>query len=128
MLSAKLSLPFKFTPIPVAVLTVLIYAAVFGSVLHYDELATIPRDLQGLDLDRGFEALTKVRFPNFCIPVVRPRHLGKMCKLSATARRLYAMRGSQNGQNMAWWYTCRNAFPWTDHRDIYLLFTTPLEL
>ena len=60
-MSAKLASPFKFAPVPVAVLAVIIYAAIFSSVLSFDELANVPKNLRGLNLDRGYEALSKVR-------------------------------------------------------------------
>lgn len=60
-MSAKLASPFKFAPVPVAVLAVILYVAIFSSVLSFDELANVPKNLRGLNLDRGYEALSKVR-------------------------------------------------------------------
>lgn len=51
----------KFAPIPVVVLTIILYAAVFASVASSDELADVPKRVTGLNLDRGYDALSKVR-------------------------------------------------------------------
>ncbi|RDX48595.1 hypothetical protein OH76DRAFT_1352007 [Lentinus brumalis] len=59
-MSAKLASPFKFAPIPVALLALIVYLAVFASVLSFDELADVPKNLRGLDLDRGYDALSKI--------------------------------------------------------------------
>lgn len=56
-----LKAPFKFASTQVAVLTVLVYAAVFASVLIYDELPNLPKNTWGLDLDHAYDALSKVR-------------------------------------------------------------------
>lgn len=55
-----LKAPFKFASTQVAVLTVLVYAAVFASVLIYDELPNLPKNTWGLDLDHAYDALSKV--------------------------------------------------------------------
>ena len=56
-----LAFPFKFTASSVAALTVLIYAVLFSSVLLFDDLPRVPKNTDGLDLDRGYEALSTVR-------------------------------------------------------------------
>ena len=56
----QLRAPFKFAPVQLTVITVLVYAAVFISVLVYDEPARIARDTEGLDVDRAYDALSKV--------------------------------------------------------------------
>ena len=56
-----LAFPFKFTASSVAALTVLIYAVLFSSVLLFDDLSRVPKNTDGLDLDRGYEALSTVR-------------------------------------------------------------------
>ncbi|KII95471.1 hypothetical protein PLICRDRAFT_98578 [Plicaturopsis crispa FD-325 SS-3] len=48
-----LSSVFGFRPIPTTILLVLLYAAVFSTVLVTDELPEIPNDRQGLDLDQA---------------------------------------------------------------------------
>lgn len=59
-----LKAPFKFASTQVAVLTVLVYAAVFASVLIYDELPNLPKNTWGLDLDHAYDALSKVSVPS----------------------------------------------------------------
>lgn len=61
-----LKAPFKFASSQVAVLTVLVYAAVFASVLIYDELPNLPKNTSGLDLDHAYDVLSKVSlYSNF---------------------------------------------------------------
>ncbi|KAI0351985.1 Zn-dependent exopeptidase [Trametes cingulata] len=57
---AKLAAPFKFASTQVTVLTALIYAIVFASVLIHDEPWDVPKDTQGLDIDRAFDALSEI--------------------------------------------------------------------
>ncbi|KAI0364003.1 Zn-dependent exopeptidase [Pilatotrama ljubarskyi] len=57
---AKLAAPFKFAPTQVAVLTIILYAIAFGSVLIQDEPRDIPKDTLGLDVNRAFDALSKI--------------------------------------------------------------------
>ena len=57
----NLSSPFRFATGQVAVLAVLLYAAVFISVLVTDELPATPKKTEGLDLERAYEALSTVR-------------------------------------------------------------------
>ena len=64
IMSAKIISPFKFATAPVTILAVILYAAVFTSVLQFDQLADVPKRLNGLDLDRGYEALSEVRCCN----------------------------------------------------------------
>ncbi|KAI0688998.1 hypothetical protein BC835DRAFT_1441523 [Cytidiella melzeri] len=52
-----LAAPFKFTPVPVSVLLVLLYAAVFTSVLVTDETPDVPENLKGLNLNEAYEDL-----------------------------------------------------------------------
>lgn len=49
--------PFKFSPVPVSVLLVLIYAVVFTSVSVTDETPSLPKDFKGLNLDKAYEDL-----------------------------------------------------------------------
>ncbi|KAI0753377.1 hypothetical protein C8Q80DRAFT_1151837 [Daedaleopsis nitida] len=56
----RLLSPFKFAPIPVTILTIILYVAVFASVLSYDELASVPKKLDGLSLDRAYKTLSKI--------------------------------------------------------------------
>ncbi|KAI1790376.1 hypothetical protein LXA43DRAFT_512127 [Ganoderma leucocontextum] len=56
----RLALPFKFTTTSVAAFAVVIYAVLFTSVLVLDDLPRVPRNTRGLDLDRGYEALSKI--------------------------------------------------------------------
>ena len=56
----KLTEPFKFAPNQVTLLAVLIYAVVFVSVLVYDELADVPKNTRGLDLERAYDTLSEV--------------------------------------------------------------------
>ncbi|KAI0090888.1 hypothetical protein BDY19DRAFT_938120 [Irpex rosettiformis] len=52
-----LAAPFKFTPIPVSALLVLIYAIVFTSVSVTDETPSLPKNFGGIDLDKAYEDL-----------------------------------------------------------------------
>lgn len=65
----RLALPFKFATTSVAAFAVVIYAALFTSVLVLDDLPCVPHNTSGLDLDRGYEALSTVRIPIFKIPL-----------------------------------------------------------
>lgn len=55
-----LKAPFKLASAQLTVLTVLVYATVFASVLIYDEVPNLPKNTWGLDLDRAYDALAKV--------------------------------------------------------------------
>ena len=57
-----LNAPFKFSPVPVSVLLVFIYAVVFTSVSVTDETPSVPKDLKGLSLDKAYEDLHIVSF------------------------------------------------------------------
>lgn len=57
----RLASPFKFTAASVAAVAVVIYAALFTSVLVFDDLPRVPKNTRGLDLDRAYEALSVVR-------------------------------------------------------------------
>ena len=61
-----LTAPFKFSPVPVSVLLVLIYAAVFTSVSVTDETPDLPKDFKGLDLDEAYEDLHIVSLLTLC--------------------------------------------------------------
>lgn len=52
--------PLRFTAIPVSVLAVVVYAAIFISVLVNDQTPDIPKSQGGLDLDRAFHDLQTV--------------------------------------------------------------------
>ncbi|KAI0669436.1 hypothetical protein C8Q78DRAFT_1080139 [Trametes maxima] len=56
----KLAEPFKFAPTQVSVLTVFIYVLVFATVLVLDELPNVPKNTEGINLDRAFEALSTI--------------------------------------------------------------------
>ncbi|KAI0765712.1 hypothetical protein BD413DRAFT_481922 [Trametes elegans] len=62
---AGLSALFKFAPVQVTLLSIIIYAAVFASVLSSDEPQRVPRNTQGLDLDRAYDVLSQI--------TIRPR-------------------------------------------------------
>ncbi|KAI0796781.1 hypothetical protein C8Q75DRAFT_742209 [Abortiporus biennis] len=57
---SKFTTPFKFAPIPVVVLSVLVYLLVFGFVLVKDQTQGIPKNLRGLDLDRAYDDLHRI--------------------------------------------------------------------
>ena len=59
-MKVKIAPLFRFAPVQVTVLALVLYAAVFISVLVLDELPSLPKDYEGLDLDQAFEALSKV--------------------------------------------------------------------
>ena len=50
----------KFSSTSVTTVAIVLYAAVFASVLVLDELPGVPKNTHGLDLDRGYEALSQV--------------------------------------------------------------------
>ncbi|TBU56297.1 hypothetical protein BD310DRAFT_931826 [Dichomitus squalens] len=56
----RLASPFKFTAASVAAVAVVIYAALFTSVLVFDDLPRVPKNTCGLDLDRAYEALSVI--------------------------------------------------------------------
>ena len=64
----KLSTPFRFAPVQVTALALVLYAAVFIGVLYCDELQSVPKDTHGLDLERAYEALSTVRLPPSTAP------------------------------------------------------------
>lgn len=51
---------FAFNTIPTTVLLVLVYAAIFSTVLVTDNLPAVPRDTRGLDLDQAWSDLHQV--------------------------------------------------------------------
>ena len=56
-LTQWIAAPFKFTPIPVSVVVVLVYAIIFASVSVTDETPSVARNLGGLNLDKAYEDL-----------------------------------------------------------------------
>ncbi|OCH89411.1 Zn-dependent exopeptidase [Obba rivulosa] len=58
--AARAAAPLRFTPIPVSILTVIVYAAVFVWVLVTDELPSVPENTRGLDLDRAYKDLQAI--------------------------------------------------------------------
>ncbi len=62
----RLAFPFKFTTSSVAALAVIVYAVLFTGVLVFDDLPRVPHNTRGLDLDRGYEALSTVRGFSTC--------------------------------------------------------------
>ena len=70
-MSGWLKAPFHFTSTPVSVLAVVIYAIIFASVLYTDELYDMPKNTKGLDVDRAYADLHKVRVPG---PLDAARH------------------------------------------------------
>ena len=58
----RLAAVFGFTAIPVTILTLAVYAAVFISIAVLDELPAVPSkgDQLGLDIDRAYADLHKV--------------------------------------------------------------------
>ncbi len=59
-LKSWLSAPFKFAPIPVSVLAVLLYGVVFASVLVTDQTPAVAKDLGGLNLNQAYDDLHRV--------------------------------------------------------------------
>ena len=57
----RLASPFRFTATSVAAAAIVIYAALFASVLVFDGLPRVPKNTRGLDLDRAYQALSVVR-------------------------------------------------------------------
>lgn len=55
-----LAAPFEFTAIPVSVLTVVVYGAVFAAVLSTDQLYNVPKNTKGLDVDRAYADLHQI--------------------------------------------------------------------
>jgi hypothetical protein len=49
-----------FRTIPTTILLILVYAAVFSTVLVTDELPDVPKDQSGLDLDQAYADLHQV--------------------------------------------------------------------
>lgn len=49
-----------FRTIPTTILLILVYAAVFSTVLVTDELPDVPKDQGGLDLDQAYADLHQV--------------------------------------------------------------------
>ncbi|EMD33040.1 hypothetical protein CERSUDRAFT_118442 [Gelatoporia subvermispora B] len=58
--AARAAAPLRFAPIPVTILTLLVYAAVFVSLLVTDELPSIPQDTRALDLNGAYNDLRKI--------------------------------------------------------------------
>lgn len=50
----RLGVIFAFNTVPTTVLLVLVYAAIFSTVLVTDNLPPVPRDTRGLDLDQAW--------------------------------------------------------------------------
>ena len=67
----RLASPFRFTATSVAAAAIVIYAALFASVLVFDGLPRVPKNTRGLDLDRAYQALSVVR-PAFLLLVRLP--------------------------------------------------------
>ena len=63
----RLASPFRFTATSVAAAAIVIYAALFASVLVFDGLPRVPKNNRGLDLDRAYQALSVVRPAVFCL-------------------------------------------------------------
>lgn len=59
-LKSLVTAPFKFTAVPVSVLTLIIYGLLFTSVLVTDETPGIPVDLKGLNLNEAYNDLHRV--------------------------------------------------------------------
>ncbi|OBZ69777.1 Vacuolar membrane protease [Grifola frondosa] len=59
MVTRKLANLVKFSPIPVTVLAIILYGLVFTFALFADELPDVPKDKDGLNLDRAYENLHK---------------------------------------------------------------------
>lgn len=59
----RLGAVFAFSTVPTTVLLVLVYAAIFSTVLVTDNLPPVPRDTRGLDLDRAWWDLHRVSHP-----------------------------------------------------------------
>ena len=57
----RLASPFRFTATSVAAAAIVIYTALFASVLVFDGLPRVPKNTRGLDLDRAYQALSVVR-------------------------------------------------------------------
>jgi hypothetical protein len=49
-----------FRTVPTTILLILVYAAVFSTVLVTDELPDVPKDQGGLDLDQAYADLHQV--------------------------------------------------------------------
>lgn len=58
-----------FRIIPTTVLLVLVYAAVFTTVLVTDELPNVPQNQGGLDLDQAYADLHEVRCSTECLTI-----------------------------------------------------------
>ena len=56
-----LTRPFKFAAVPVSVLTLIVYGAVFVAVLLSDQTPDVPKNEQGLNLQKAYEDLHVVR-------------------------------------------------------------------
>ncbi|KAG8220440.1 hypothetical protein J3R82DRAFT_3134 [Butyriboletus roseoflavus] len=56
----RLGAIFAFSTVPTTVLLVLVYAAIFSTVLVTDNLPPVPRDTRGLDLDQAWWDLHRV--------------------------------------------------------------------
>lgn len=61
---ARLRAILAFNTVPTTVLLILIYAAIFSTVLVTDNLPQVPRDTRGLDLDRAWWDLHRVCQPS----------------------------------------------------------------
>lgn len=59
----RLGAIFAFNTVPTTILLVLIYAAIFSTVLITDKLPPVPRNTRGLDLDRAWLDLHQVSRP-----------------------------------------------------------------
>ncbi|GBE82458.1 Vacuolar membrane protease [Sparassis crispa] len=59
-ISSWLAAPFRFTPVPVTVLTVAVYAAIFALVLTADKVSKVPKKMRGLNLDQAYEDLHRI--------------------------------------------------------------------
>ncbi|KAH9949297.1 hypothetical protein B0H21DRAFT_147569 [Amylocystis lapponica] len=55
-----LTVPASFNAIPVTILTVILYGAVFVSILLADRVADVPRNTKGLDLDQAYVDLQQI--------------------------------------------------------------------
>jgi len=57
----SISTVLGFRTVPTTILLILVYAAVFSTVLVTDELPDVPKDQGGLDLDQAYADLHQVR-------------------------------------------------------------------
>lgn len=66
-LKAWIALSFKFAAIPVSVLILIVYGAVFTAVLVTDQTPDIPNNKRGLSLQKAYEDLHVVSSSALCM-------------------------------------------------------------